>query len=139
MKVAAATNYAARALVELAARPDEIVPLHLVAERQRLSLRYLEQIFRDLRAAHLVTSHRGGRGHGGYQLAVPAERLTLAAVLDATTSEVEPEHADHAPDASEPGGVDTLALDAVWATLDTRIHELLSGVSIADLAARRLP
>jgi Rrf2 family cysteine metabolism transcriptional repressor len=65
VRIAAATSYAARALVELASAPGQLLPLPVIAERQQLSLRFLEHIFRDLREAGLVGSQRGGHGYGG--------------------------------------------------------------------------
>lgn len=136
MRIAAATNYAARALVELAAAPGQLLALPVIAERQQMSLRFLEHIFRDLRAAGLVSSQRGGHGHGGYRLTVPPEELTLAAVVAAThpasiapASSPAPEH--------RPASADTL--DAVWLALEAETQDFLSAVTIADLATGQLP
>jgi Rrf2 family protein len=136
VRIAAATNYAARALVELAAAPGQLLALPVIAERQQMSLRFLEHIFRDLRAAGLVSSQRGGHGHGGYRLTVPPEELTLAAVVAAThptsitpASSPAPEH--------RPASADTL--DAVWLALEAETQDFLSGVTIADLATGLLP
>jgi Rrf2 family protein len=136
VRIAAATNYAARALVELAAAPGQLLALPVIAERQQMSLRFLEHIFRDLRAAGLVSSQRGGHGHGGYRLTVPPEELTLAAVVAAThpasiapASSPAPEH--------RPASADTL--DAVWLALEAETQDFLSAVTIADLATGQLP
>jgi Rrf2 family protein len=134
VRIAAATNYAARALVELAAAPGQLLALPVIAERQHLSLRFLEHIFRDLRAAGLVSSKRGGHGHGGYRLTVPPEELTLAAVVAATHP---PAVAPPATPEPRPPSAD--ALDAVWLALEAETQEFLSGVTIADLATGRLP
>jgi Rrf2 family protein len=136
VRIAAATNYAARALVELAAAPGQLLALPVIAERQHLSLRFLEHIFRDLRAAGLVSSQRGGHGHGGYRLTVPPEELTLAAVVAATHPAAVTPASSPAP---EPRPASADALDAVWLALEVETHEFLSGVTIADLATGRLP
>jgi Rrf2 family protein len=135
VRVAAATNYAARALVELAAAPGQLLPLPVIAERQQLSLRFLEHIFRDLRTAGLVRSQRGGHGHGGYRLTVPPEELTLAAVV-AATQPVGTPAASPVPE-RRPRSADVL--DAVWLALEAETQDFLSGVTIADLANGRLP
>ena len=77
-----------------------MLPLPVIAERQQISLRFLEHIFRDLRAAGLVRSQRGGHGQGGYRLTLPPAELTLAAVVAATrpSSEALP-----LPGSGEPG------------------------------------
>jgi Rrf2 family protein len=136
VRIPAATNYAARALVELAASPGEILPLPVIAERQQISLRFLEHIFRDLRAAGLVRSQRGGHGHGGYRLTAPAEEVTLAAVVAATHPDLDPV-GPPAPTGPRPSGV--AVLDAVWSTLEAETQQFLAGVTIADLASGRWP
>ena len=57
------------------------VALADVAARQDISLAYLEQLFARLRRAGLVESVRGPGG--GYRLAVAADSLSVAAIIDA--------------------------------------------------------
>jgi Rrf2 family protein len=135
VRIAAATSYAARALVELALAPGQLLALPVIAERQQLSLRFLEHIFRDLRSAGLVSSQRGGRGRGGYRLSVPPEELTLAAVVAATRPAAV--LSDTPSSEHRPASADTL--DAVWLALEAETQDFLSGVTIADLASGRLP
>lgn len=59
----------------------EAIPLSAIAERQQISLAYLEQLFAKLRRAGLVDSARGRSG--GYRLGRPAASITVAAVLRA--------------------------------------------------------
>ncbi len=64
------------------ATPDtSAVPLSQIADRQNLSLAYLEQIFVPLRRAGLVDSARGRSG--GYRLARPADDISVAAIMAA--------------------------------------------------------
>jgi Rrf2 family protein len=57
------------------------IPLSAVSERQRISLSYLEQLFVKLRRAGLVESVRGRTG--GYRLARPADRISVAEIMRA--------------------------------------------------------
>jgi Rrf2 family protein len=57
------------------------VPLSAIAERQHISLAYLEQIFQHLRRAGLVESERGRSG--GYRLARVPGSISVAAVMQA--------------------------------------------------------
>lgn len=57
------------------------LPLSQIAERQKLSLAYLEQIFVPLRRAGLVESARGRSG--GYRLARAADDIAIAAIMAA--------------------------------------------------------
>jgi Rrf2 family protein len=138
MRIPAATTYAVRALVELARAPEGALPLPTIAQRQQISYRFLEHIFRDLRAAGLVVSQRGGHGHGGYRLSVEPDRLTLAAVVSATTRTAG-EASTGVAGTEPPEAADTGEVDAVWAALHTRVWDFLADVSIGDLVARRLP
>jgi Rrf2 family transcriptional regulator, iron-sulfur cluster assembly transcription factor len=75
-------RYAVTAMADLAKYgAGESVPLSAVAERQQISLAYLEQLFSKLRRAGLVESARGRAG--GYRLARPAAGITVAQVLQA--------------------------------------------------------
>jgi len=61
--------------------PETAVSLKEVAGQQKLSVKYLEQIMRALKAAGLVRSLRGA--HGGYELAKAPSEITLKDVYDA--------------------------------------------------------
>jgi len=56
------------------------VNIKSIAERQDISNKYLEQIFRELKKAKLVKSKRGA--YGGYILAKPAKEINVKEVLD---------------------------------------------------------
>lgn len=79
-------RYAVMALADLAKQGGAgAVPLSAVAERQQLSLAYLEQIFQRLRRAGLVESARGRTG--GYVLARPAGEIHVAEIMAAVEEE----------------------------------------------------
>src|SRR5438132_13613134 len=70
LKVSNKGRYAVRALFDLAfLASDQPAQIRDIAERQRIPVRFLEQIFQDLKRARLVDSKRGPRG--GYQPARP--------------------------------------------------------------------
>jgi Rrf2 family transcriptional regulator, iron-sulfur cluster assembly transcription factor len=75
-------RYAVTAMADLAKYgASDAVPLSAIAERQRISLAYLEQLFAKLRRAGLVESERGRAG--GYRLARPASSVTVAEIMGA--------------------------------------------------------
>jgi Rrf2 family protein len=79
-------RYAVMAMADLAKHAaDGAVPLSAIAERQNLSLAYLEQIFLRLRRAGLVASARGRAG--GYVLTRPASHIKVAEVMQAVEEE----------------------------------------------------
>lgn len=79
-------RYAVMAMADLAQNEGEgAVPLSAIAERQQLSIAYLEQIFVRLRRAGLVESARGRTG--GYRLGRPACDIMVADIMTAVEEE----------------------------------------------------
>ena len=82
MKISTKGRYGLRALVDLAGHDNgEPIALASIAQRQKLSLNYLEQVFGTLRKAGIVVSVKGAGG--GYKLARDAESITVKEVLEA--------------------------------------------------------
>ena len=80
MKLSTKGRYGMTALVDLALQPaDSLTSLADIAERQDISLPYLEQLFVRLRRAGLVESARGPGG--GYKLSRPATEIRVSEVL----------------------------------------------------------
>jgi Rrf2 family iron-sulfur cluster assembly transcriptional regulator len=120
-------------MVDLAMRHTRgPVTLAAISERQHISLSYLEQLFGKLRRHNLVTSVRGPGG--GYNLARPAGELSIAEIVKAV---------DEALDATQCGGKENCHDDRrcmthdLWATLNEKMHEYLSSVSLGDLVAHQ--
>jgi Rrf2 family iron-sulfur cluster assembly transcriptional regulator len=77
VKLSTKGRYAVMALVDLASQTDgHPVALADIAERQEISLSYLEQLFAKLRRGGLVRSVRGPGG--GYLLARSAEETRIS-------------------------------------------------------------
>lgn len=73
-------RYGLAAMCELAAKEDkEPMALSQIAKNLKLSQRYLEQIFRDLKSSGLVESTRGAKG--GYFLSREASSITAGEIL----------------------------------------------------------
>jgi Rrf2 family protein len=81
MKLSSKALYGVQALFDLAFHAEGSGQIKEICERQAIPPRFLEQVFQDLRRAGLVTSKRGPRG--GYQLALPAERIRLGDIMRA--------------------------------------------------------
>jgi Rrf2 family iron-sulfur cluster assembly transcriptional regulator len=87
MRLSLQVQYAICGVFDLAYNGQgEPVQVRVIAERQAVPLRYLEQIFRRLRQAALVTSKRGPGG--GYSLAREPSAITLRQVLEAVEGPV---------------------------------------------------
>jgi Rrf2 family iron-sulfur cluster assembly transcriptional regulator len=130
MKVGSKGRYAVVAIVDVAIHgKDGAVSLAEVAERQDISLSYLEQLFAMLRRAGLVVSSRGPGG--GYRLAKPAIDTTIREVFEAV-DESSARAGENGHD--EPGGG---MAEPLWKALSDRIGQFLESVSVADVVAGR--
>ncbi|MGG5888250.1 Rrf2 family transcriptional regulator [Falsiroseomonas sp. HC035] len=140
MRLSTRGRYAVMAMVELAARQQgesvecgtvarPQVSLAEIAQAQRLSLAYLEQLFGPLRRAGLVASVRGPGG--GYMLARPARDISIAVIVEAVDESIQATRC-------EEGGPGCLAGDRclthdLWAELGSQIKLFLEGVTLADV------
>ena len=137
MKLSTKGRYAVMAMVDLASHcSDRPVPLADIAERQEISLSYLEQLFAKLRRGGLVRSVRGPGG--GYVPALPAEDTRISDIVLAVD---EPLRATRCPGGTGAGcrsdKTRCLTHD-LWEELGNQIHLFLSSVSIADICQRRV-
>jgi Rrf2 family protein len=80
MKLSRRSDYALRALVTLAQRKGEPpIPIRELAELNDVPRRFLEQIMLELKANGIVRSVSGR--HGGFELEMPAEEITMGRVV----------------------------------------------------------
>jgi Rrf2 family iron-sulfur cluster assembly transcriptional regulator len=125
------------ALVDLASQSDgRPVALADIAERQEISLSYLEQLFAKLRRGGLVRSVRGPGG--GYLLARSAEETRIS---DAILAVDEPIRATRCKSGSAIGcrsNKSRCLTHDLWEELGNQIHIFLSSVSLADVCSRRV-
>src|SRR3972149_2417730 len=133
MRLTTKGRFAVTAMVDLSMRQTRgPVTLAAISERQGISLSYLEQLFGKLRRAKLVTSVRGPGG--GYCLAKPTGSITVAEIITAV---------DEPIDATQCGGKENRNDDrgcltpARWATLNEKVNDSLSSVSLADVVSHQ--
>src|SRR5262245_10481176 len=99
MRLSAKAEYACLATIALARRGTDNAPVRVreIAEEHAIPERYLVQILLQLKAAGLVRSARGSSG--GYQLARPAEQISLREVLRAIDGPIDPPREANGPTA----------------------------------------
>lgn len=111
----------------------EPVPLHVIAERQKLSLPFLEQIFNKLKKAGVVASVRGPRG--GYVLTRPCNQVSVGEVLRLTDAGLVAV-AKHDPGAASRALLADEAMSRMlWDQLQNHITTFMEKVTIADLCS----
>jgi Rrf2 family iron-sulfur cluster assembly transcriptional regulator len=125
------------AMVDLAMHSDgKPVALAAVAERQDISLSYLEQLFARLKRNALVKSVRGPGG--GYMLAHGPDGTRISDIILAVD---EPIRATRCDPQSPHGCTKTkmrCATHDLWWELSNQIHLFLNSVTLADVVNRRI-
>lgn len=124
-------RYAVMAMADLAKHAQiDSVPLSAVAERQQISLAYLEQIFLRLRRAGLVDSSRGRTG--GYRLGRPADQISVKDVMAAVEEDVRMTRCT-GENASPCLGHQRCLTHGLWDALGDEIGAFLSRVTLRDV------
>ena len=135
MKIPMRVDYGVRALVELALHyGDGPVPTAEIAAKQGIPVAYLDQLMASLNKFGFVVSRRGPRG--GHSLARPPAAINLSMVmstLDANSSPL-----DCLVNPLDCVLSDSCAQQEVWKSVEDAIRELLSNITLADLAQRQL-
>jgi Rrf2 family iron-sulfur cluster assembly transcriptional regulator len=131
MRLSTKGRYAVTAMMDLAIHaPRGPVTLADISRCQSISLSYLEQLFSKLRRENLV---RGVRGPGGgYQLARPADQITIAAIIAAVDEKVDATCGGEA----DCGEETTCLTHDLWCGLSKRIYEFLDGISLEEFLSR---
>ena len=129
MKLTTKGRFAVTAMIDLALRQHAgPVTLAGIAERQKISLSYLEQLFGKLRRNQLVSSTRGPGG--GYTMGRPMGEISVADVIYAV---------DEPLDATQCGGKENCDNDQrcmthdLWANLNRVMVDYLDSVSLQQL------
>lgn len=136
MRVSAKSDYALRALIEMAAAgSNEPVSAEELGRRQQIPQGFLQSILADLRRAGVVTSQRGQ--YGGWRLARPAASVSVAEVVRAVDGPLVSVHGDR-PEAVAYNEVAD-ALQLVWIAARAALRDVLEKVTIDDLARREPP
>lgn len=135
MKLSAKSEYGVRMMADLASVYGRgRLSLSQIAERQGISVDFLEQLIAVLRKKGLVESVRGARG--GYQLAKSPADITVGDVIFALEGPfipmvcLEVDH-EHQPDCCARLGFCTTR--DVWVRLRDQVNATLTAISLADL------
>ena len=137
MKLSTKGRYAVMAMADLAHHSNgKPVALAEVADRQEISLSYLEQLFGRLRRGGLVSSVRGPGG--GYMLAREAGEMRISDIILAVD---EPIKATRCTPGSPTGchsHKGRCLTHDLWEELGNQIYLYLSSVTLADVCERRI-
>ncbi|MDO3394286.1 Rrf2 family transcriptional regulator [Nocardioides cremeus] len=136
MRVSAKSDYALRALIEMAGRSDrKAVSAEELGRIQDIPHGFLQAILADLRRAGIVMSQRGQSG--GWRMAREAEGVSVADVIRAVDGPLvsvyglRPEAVEYNESAE--------VLQHVWIAARRSLRDVFEQVSIRQLADRDLP
>lgn len=133
MKISSKGRYAVRVMADIATQNKEYVSLSEIAERQNISVKYLEKIVSLLSKSGLLTSMMGSLG--GYRLSKRPEEISVGDILLSTGDmpELAPCMADGKCESSG-----TCMAIGVWENLSKLIYEFLTNLSLKDIVDKKL-
>jgi len=136
VRVSAKSDYALRALIEMAAREDgKAVSAEELGRLQDIPHGFLQAILADLRKSGIVISQRGQSG--GWRLAKPATGVSVADVIRAVDGPLVSVYGLRPEAVSYNERADVL--QHVWIAARDSLRDVFEQVSIAQLAAQQLP
>ena len=131
MNITSKGRYALRVMIDLAQHPDDgYISLKTIAERQNVSMKYLEMIVGCLKKAGLVESTRGKEG--GYRLGRKAGEYSVGDILRCSEDTLSPVACikEGSVDCEKAGACLTLLM---WKELDDLVNDYLDKVTLEDL------
>ena len=133
MKLSTRGRYGTRALLELALNwGGGPVLLKDIAQRQQISLHYLEHLLTPLIAAGLARSTRGARG--GVSLAKPPQEIKLSEVIQLLEGSIAPVECLNSPETCPRSGF--CAPRDIWSELNKAMNGVLESTTLQDLVER---
>lgn len=138
MMISTKGTYALRVMLDLAQHENEgYISLKSIAERQNISMKYLESIVSMLNKGGMLTSLRGK--DGGYKLLRSAEEYCIGEILRLTEGGLTPVSC-HGFEDGDTGcqNVANCLTFPMWQKLDNLINDYLNKVSLRDLLEGRV-
>ena len=131
MKLSTRTRYAVRAMIELA-KHDTNRPLQLkiIAEKQEISIKYLEQLMAVLKSAGLIKSIRGSKG--GYVLSKASNQIALNDILHCVEGPIST--VECVEDGTRCSRAADCAAREVWKRVEQAIENVLQSITLQDVA-----
>jgi Rrf2 family iron-sulfur cluster assembly transcriptional regulator len=137
MRLSTKGRYAVMAMVDLAQHGgEEPVCLSEIADRQAISLSYLEQLFAKLRRGGLVKSVRGPGG--GYLLTHHRDATRIADIIRAVDEPIRATRCRPGATLGCSGDKSRCLTHDLWEELGNQIHLYLSSVSLGDVCDKRV-
>ncbi|WP_026894159.1 RrF2 family transcriptional regulator [Clostridiisalibacter paucivorans] len=132
MKLSTKGRYGLKAMLELALHHGKgPMPLKDIADNQRLSEHYLEQLIATLRKDGLVKSVRGSQG--GYLLAYDPDNITVGHVLRSLEGDIAPADCVIEGDVSSCDREEYCVTKTIWEKIRDSINDVIDTVTLQDM------
>ncbi len=133
MKLSTKGRYGLRAILDLALNSEtEAVALSGIAERQNISISYLEQLIAKLKKAGIVNSTRGAQG--GYHLAKKPEEISVGDILRALEGDLKiVDCAEIEGNGESCSGSDLCVTKYVWMRITDSINNTVDTMMLSEL------
>lgn len=137
LRVSLKTEYALRALMELAARAgDGHIPARQIAQSQGIPLKFLEHQLAALHKAGIIDSQRGASG--GCALARPPDKIRIGEVIALFEGPVAAMYCldEHDKHDDQCGQSHQCGLQELWMRVDVAVRHVLETTTLADITTR---
>lgn len=133
MKLSTKGRYGLRCMLDLAVNSNgEHVALYTIAERQGLSVLYLEQVFSTLRKSGLVKSVKGAGG--GYSLSDSPANITVGSILRVLEGNISIVNTLPQEEGDQKNVLEHCIRTTLWTRIDDSINSIIDGMTLEDLA-----
>lgn len=133
MKISTRGRYALRIMLDLAIHnTGEYIPLKIIAERQEISGKYLEQIIPTLSKAGLVSSTRGSQG--GYRISTHPEECTVGTIIRCLEGSLSPVSCAEDEDCCD--RVEKCVTIEVWQQIKNAVDDVVDNITLRQLMDR---
>ena len=137
MKLSTKGRYAVMAMVDIAAHTEgKPIALADIAERQEISLSYLEQLFAKLRRGGQVKSVRGPGG--GYLLARAADETRISDIILSVDEQIKATRCTPPSPIGCKSNKSRCLTHDLWEELGNKIYLYLNSVTLADVVEKRI-
>ncbi|MBW2568385.1 MAG: Rrf2 family transcriptional regulator [Deltaproteobacteria bacterium] len=135
MRLSTKARYGARAMLDIAINYEKgPVSLKALAQRQHVSVKYMEQLIPLLKLAGLVRSVRGAGG--GYTLSKDAHLINLRDIIDALEGSMFPVDCLDNPETCD--RTEKCVTHEIWKEIQDSINNKMESLTLADMVERQL-
>jgi Rrf2 family cysteine metabolism transcriptional repressor len=133
MRLSTKSRYGTRAVLDIALQDEKVVRLKDIAERQQLSLSYLEHLITPLIIGSILRSNRGREG--GISLAKPPEEIKVSEIVQVLEGPTVTVDCVKNPSLCERSG--SCVTRDLWVEVNQAMDNVLESITIADLVKKQ--